>query len=476
MTSSGDTSPVAAHHPQCPHDRAGALAARAPGAWPLLGHLPQLCARPLSFLGGLPRYGDLVEVRLGRRRGFVVCRPELARQVLADDRTFDRVGPLHERVRAAMGNGLATCAHADHARQRPMVQPAFRQDRVRAYAPLMRQEIAAVLDGWQDGHVVDVVDEMFSLTTAVAVRTLFSHGLDATSARVLRDSLDVFLRGSYARALLPNLDRLPLPANRRYAAALAHWRAEVSRIIDRHRRAGTDGSDLLSALLAARDEEGRALTEQELHDQVAVLVLAGAETTSATLAWALHLLARAPDERARLHAEADTVLAGRTATWDDVQRLEHTTRVVRETLRLLPPAWLLPRTAVRDTELAGRRIPAGSIVAYSPYVVHRRSDLHQDADRFRPDRWRRGADGATQVPRGSFLAFGSGSTRCLGEGFALTEAVLALASIAARWELVPVKGKVRAAPRSVLCPRTLPMRLHRRTGRPAQSPASTSEA
>ncbi len=441
---------------------------RAPGAWPLVGHLPQLYARPLPFLDTLARYGDLVEVRIGRRSAFVVCHPDLARQVLADGRTFDRAGLLFERIRTAMGNGLATCVHTDHLRQRPMVQPAFRQDRLRGYVPLMRQEISTALDRWSDGQVVDVVDEMFSLTTAVAVRTLFSHSLDARSAAVLRDCLDVFLRGSYTRALLPALEKLPLPANIRYANALTRWRFEVSRIIDEHRSSApaADHPDLLSALLAARDEHGGALSEQELHDQVAVLVLAGAETTSAVLAWSLHLLAAAPQAQAQLHTEADTVLGGRAASWEDLPRLEHTTRVIRETLRLLPPAWLLPRTAVRDTELAGQRIPAGSTVAYSPYIVHRRSDLHPDANRFLPERWQHRDDGTTGVPKGAFLAFGAGRTKCVGETFGLTEAVLALASIAARWTLTPLPhSRARALPRSVLSARTLPMRLSHRTPR-----------
>ncbi|MYW04875.1 cytochrome P450 [Streptomyces sp. SID3343] len=469
-------------HPQPPRSTATATrAARAPGGWPVVGHLPHLLRAPLSFLGSLPAHGDLVEIRLGPRPAFVLCHPELAKQVMADGRTFDRIGPLYEGSRAALGNGLATCPHADHRRQRLLMQPAFRAEHLAGYADVMRAGIATVVDRWQPGAVVDIVDEMFALTTTVAVRTLFGSDVDDHDIGELRDSLDTFLRGVYVRALLPAVDSVPTPNSRRYARALATWRTHVTRIVADRRAGGadqaerTDGHDLLSRLIAARDDDGGAMTERELHDQVAVLILAGAETTSSTLAWTLHLVANHPDAERALHAEVDAVLDGGIATLDDVPRLPWTTKVIRESLRLYPPAWVLPRTTTRDVDLAGRRVRAGSTIVFSPYILHRHPGFHDDPDRFRPERHSTGVgDSDRSAPdpwsRSSFVPFGSGPNKCIGDTFALTETTLALASIAARWRLRPADSRpVRPVPRSVLTPSRLRMRP---TPRHAHPPAA----
>jgi pentalenene oxygenase len=189
---------------------------RAPGAWPLLGHMVALQRRPLALLDSLPAHGDLVEIRLGPRPAYVVCHPGLARQVLTDFRLFDRTGLVYERVRAAMGNGLASAVHQDHRRQRLIMQPAFRREHLRGYVAVMRQEITAAMARWHDGDRVDLVDEMFTLTTTIALRALFSSQLDPDQAELLRRAFDAFLRGIYTRAVLPLAGHLPTPGNRRY--------------------------------------------------------------------------------------------------------------------------------------------------------------------------------------------------------------------------------------------------------------------
>ncbi|MCA6093814.1 cytochrome P450 [Streptomyces sp. SCA3-4] len=447
-----------------PLDSAPLRPALAPGSWPLVGHLFRFGRDPLRFLGSLPAHGDLVEIRLAVQNVHVLCHPDLARRALADGRTFDRTGPIYDRIRTDMGNGLATCAHTDHRRQRLLMQPAFRRDRLSRYAAVMQEEIAALADRWRPGQVVDVVDAMFALTTSIAVRTLFSSRVDESTAAGLRHCLDVFLRGSYTRVLLPFTTALPTPANRRFTRALAQWRAYVGGVVADGRQRQSGPPDLLSSLLEARDDEQSGMSERELADQIAVLVLAGAETTSAALAWSWHLLGAHPTAEEELLAEAGAVLGGAVATWQDLPRLVHTDRVVREALRLYPPAWALPRTVTRATELAGRTLPAGSTVLFSPYILHRRAGTYPEPDRFRPERWRPDpVSGRCPVPATDFFPFGAGATKCIGESFALTEASLALASLASRWRLRPVPGaSVQPAARSVLCPRTLPMRV---TGR-----------
>ena len=214
----------------------------------------------------------------------------------------------------------------------------------------------------------------------------------------------------------------------------------------------------MSRLLAARDKQG--VTDQELSDQVAVLLLAGGETTSAALVWSLHLLAGHPEVLDALHAEVDAVLGGGVAGWEHLSRLDLTSRVVREALRLYPPAWIVIRTCERETRLAGRTLPVGSMLLFSSYVLHRRPSFFPRPHQFDPGRWLeladgrsgRGAGGVAASHRSSFLPFGAGATKCIGEEFGLAEATLALASICARWKLTPEPGHTASpAARAVLC-------------------------
>ncbi|MFD0151004.1 cytochrome P450 [Streptomyces sp. NPDC055721] len=427
----------------------------APGAWPLLGHLPYLVTGPLAFLDSLPGHGDVVRVRMGPRDLHVVSDPGLVRRVLTDRRTFDRGGVLYDKVRAVLGNGLATCPNDEHRWQRRTLQPAFHHALMERYAATMTAETEALTARWRPGSVVDVTEEMFRLTTAVAVRTLFSAGITVHAAEELRAALDVLLRGVYTRVVAPAIDLVPSPARRRYRRALARWRAGVSAIVAAYRAAGVDHGDALSLLLAARDGQGRPLSDDELGDQVATLVLAGAETTSSVVAWALRLLADHPEAEARLHAELDTVLGGRPVTGAELPGLPCTGDVIREVLRLYPPAWAVTRTAIRETELAGRLLPPGSTVMCCLYLVHRRPGLFRDPDLFDPGRWAAG-----EVPREAYVPFGLGATKCIGDVFGMTEATLALASVTSRWRLTPVSRRPpRPVPRIVLSPGPVPMLL-----------------
>jgi cytochrome P450 len=440
---------------------------RAPGAWPVLGHVAALRRRPLGLLDSLSACGDLVEIRLGPRPAFVLCHPDLTRQVLTDFRGFDRTGLLYDRVRMAMGNGLATASREDHRRQRLIMQPSFGRAYLRGYVDVMHREITATMERWRQGDHVDMVGEMFKLTTGVALRALFSARLDTGEAEQLRQAFDIFLRGIYARAVLPVAGSLPTPGNRRYVRAVADWRDQVARLINGYRlddrlQTESGSGDLMSRLLMARDEDGQGMSDAELADQVAVLVLAGGETTSAAVVWGLSLLSDHPRVLDALQAEADAVLGRRVGGWDDLPRLDLTARVVREALRLYPPAWAIPRTVARETTLAGHVLPAGSMVIFSPYVVHRRPDVYPDPLRFDPDRWLPPAYGAAAVRRASYLPFGAGPTKCIGQDFGFAEATLILASIAARWNVLPDTRTVTPAVRAVLVPRAFRVHLSRR--------------
>lgn len=425
--------------------------ARAPGSLPLLGHSFRLHRDPLRFLAGLPAYGDLVEIGVGPLRGVVVCDPGLTHQVFTDLRTFDRVGVIYERVRAAMGKGLATAVHAEHLRQRRTVQPAFHPAHLPGYATVMRDRTAALTARWRDGQCVDMAEEMFRLTTSVALRALFSSHIEDDAAERLRDAFDVFLRGTFPRVTLPGFDRLPLPVNRRYAVALRQWRTQVRDLITRYRATDGDHDDLMGRLLAAPEE----LTDAELADEVAVMLLAGAETTSSALSWTIYLLCRHPDVLAAVRDEADNAPVNGAGP----PKLDLTARVILESLRLYPPSWVLLRSATTDTRLGGHVIRAGTMVILSSYALHRNPEFFPRPERFEPDRWSAG------VTRHAYLPFGGGATKCVGEQFALAEMAVALATILTDWtpSLVDPDTPPATNVRLVLAPRHLPVRLRRRS-------------
>ncbi|MER7669935.1 cytochrome P450 [Kitasatospora sp. NPDC096128] len=432
----------------------------APGALPLLGHAPALLRNPPDFVAGLAAHGDLVRLRLGPLDAYVACHPDLVRRLLTEDRTFDKGGVIVEKAREAFGNGLATCPAAAHRRQRRMIQPAFHRDRLPGYAAMMAEEIAGTTARWRDGDVVDVPAAMYRLSTAVTARCLFAAHERAGSLPV-HAAMDEVAHGVARRMMLPlpGADRIPTPGNRRFARARRDLREITRRLTADYRAAGTDHHDLLSVLLGARDEDGHGLSDEEIHDQVVTFLLAGMETTAATLSWAWTLLAANPAVRARLHTELDTVLDGRPACHQDLPALPLTARIISETLRLYPPAWILSRTAATDTELGGHPLPAGATILYSPYLLHRRADLFPCPDRFDPDRW---LTTARPTP-GVYTPFGLGARRCIGDAFGTTEAALALAGIAARWTVTPTRGRpVRPHRSASLSPRPFTATLARR--------------
>ncbi|MEU3910412.1 cytochrome P450 [Streptomyces sp. NPDC029721] len=415
----------------------------APGALPLLGHVLPLLRDPLGFLTRLPRHGDLLQIRLGPLPVIVVCDPVLTGQVLRDDRTFDKGGPVFDRGREIVGNGLVSCPHADHRRQRRLLQPAFHPARLPGYAQAATARAAETTGSWQDGQILDVVPAMQELIAGITTDTLFSTTAPpAVLTRALADLNTIVHSLSVQMATPSPLNRLPLPAFRRYNRARARLPRTLHRIVTGRRASGVDHGDLLSMLLAARDPDsgpaGQRLTDAEITDQIITFFLAAVETTASALASALHLLGQHPEVEARLHEEVDAVLGGRPATHADLPRLELTGRILTETLRLWPPVSFLTRRCTADTRLGPYRITAGKTVVYSPYLIHHQADLYPDPDRFDPDRW--APDNPAPPRREMFLPFAGGARKCIGDRFATNTATLILATVATRWRLQTLPG------------------------------------
>lgn len=436
-------------------ERLSGRVADAPGAWPLLGHLPQLRRGPLEFMKSLSGHGGLVRIRLGPVRAYVVCEPGLVQQMLREPAAFDKGGMLFDKARQIVANGLATSAWAEHQRQRPLVQPAFTRARLEAYTPVMAQEANALIETWQAERPVDIVEQMVALFARITARTLFGSDLDRASIATVQQAIPIVAEGVYRQMTAPLRvwEKLPTSANRKYHRAAADLHAVIDQVIEEHRGDKGDrhdGEDMLSALLEAREGEDR-LSEGEVHEQIFTFMMAGVETTATAMSWTLHLLARHPEAQERLHAEISGVLRGQVPTVKDLSRLEYTRGVLTEAMRLYPPVWLLTRVATADADLGEWRVPAGSAVVFSPYMLHNDARLFPDPERFDPDRWcsPRG-DKAGQ--RGLFQ-FGGGARKCIGDVFSLTEEMIALVAISTRWRLTPGPGpEPRPVAKAVLTP------------------------
>ncbi|XVV07562.1 cytochrome P450 [Actinosynnema sp. CA-248983] len=416
----------------------------APGGWPVVGHAWPMMRDPVRFTGSLSGLGDLVEVRLGPVRALVPCHPELLWRVLTDDRVFDKGGPLFDRVRATIGNGVGSCPYADHRRQRRLIQPAFHHSRLDRYTEVMAQEAAALASRWRNRQVVDVYPALFGAALRTVLRSLFTTRADDTSVDRMRRSVETLLHQITARMFVPNvLQRLPLPVNRRFDRALTDLRHDIDTLVADYRHTDDDRGDLLSSLLSARDHDER-LTDTEVSDQALTMLVAGSDSVAATVSWALHLLDRHPNVRATLHREVDTVLGGEPARATDLPNLPHTGRVVTEALRFYPPGWLFTRITTEDVDLGGHRLPAGTTVAFCPSAIHLRAEVHDRPDTFDPDRWL--PERARHLPRGAFVTFGGGARKCAGQDFGLAESTLLLATLASRWRL---RGAPGSDPRPV---------------------------
>ncbi|MGW6541973.1 cytochrome P450 [Streptomyces massasporeus] len=431
----------------------------APGIFPSIGHGIALFRRPLEFLNSLRAQGDLVEIRLGPQRAWMVCHPELVHRMLRDTLTFDKGGPQYERLRALMGDGVVTCPHAEHRRQRRLLQPTFRPSRVAAQTDAMAEEAAALCRDWRTGQEVDVSAATLGLTTRLISRLLLSDSLAPAAVDEVRHCLAAIVRGLFVRTVVPvdALFRLPTPANRRYRRAVERVRELIDAAIAERRR-GTARDDLLGLLLMAAEagDGGVQVTDREVHDQLVSLLLTGSESPSMCLASTFSLLAQHPQVERRLHAEVDTVLAGRLPDADDLPRLVYTRSVLTESLRHSPPGWLFTRVTTREAELAGRRLPRGTTVVYSPYLLHHDPASFPEPDRFLPERWLEGE--AATGPHGALIPFAAGSRKCVGDLFSMAEMTVALATVAGRWRLRHPAGRV-APPRpgATLGPRSLTM-------------------
>jgi cytochrome P450 len=432
----------------------------------VMGNMREFNSDSLGFVERCAReFGDVVRTRFLYVPALFLFNPEHIEYVLAaGSKNFIKAASLRSPFfQRLVGNGLVTSEGDFWRRQRRLAQPAFHRDRVEAYAETMVGFTEGATARWQDGQALDVHEEMMLLTQRVVAQTLFSADVSGDS-REIGDALSNIVRPFASQATLKWIldNRLPTPAHLRFNRDVRRIDRFVYRLIAERRASGEDTGDLLSMLLAAQDEDGSGMTDRQLRDELMTIFLAGHETTALALTWAWYLLARNPEAEAKLAAELSEVLGGRAPRVDDLPRLRYAEWVVKESMRLYPPAWGVGREAARECEVGGYRVPKGMQVFLFQWVVQRDPRWFKDPLAFRPERW--GEESISGLPKYAYFPFGGGPRLCVGNYFATMEAVLALATIARRFRLRLVsEAPPELIPAMSLRPKGgMPMRLEKR--------------
>jgi cytochrome P450 len=400
---------------------------------PVVGSAIDVLRDPLGFLDRISReHGDTVEFGLPGQRIILFNHPDAIEQVLVTERDRLIKDKLTRELSLMLGNGLLVSEGTFWRKQRRLAQPGFHRERVAAYGDVMVSYAERAIASWHDGETRDVHKDMMRLTLDVVAKTLFGVEI-AEVARKIEHALETLMeRFSGAGTVIPIA--LPTPGNFRAKRAIAELDEVVYGIIRERRRSGDEG-DLISMLIAATSDEDGAMDDVQLRDEAMTLLLAGHETTALTLGFALHLLARHPHVAEKLATEIEQVLGDRPATAADMPRLRYAEGIVRESMRLYPPAWALGREAIAPCTIGGYPIEKGTQLWVAQWVVHRDARWFPEPEVFRPERWEN--DFAKSLPRQAYFPFGGGPRVCIGNAFAMMEAVLILVTIARRFRVTP---------------------------------------
>jgi cytochrome P450 len=411
------------HHPPTPKGN------------PFLGNWQQYTRNPLEFLQDSMRtYGDVFRVRFAYLYSYMFMHPDVSHEILAKQAQAFEKDPITRRsLGRIIHQGLTVDEGESWQRQRRLMQPAFHVSRINSYVQMMVQYTEQMLASWREGEIFDVNQELIALTLRIVAQALFGTDVMEATSQVSKSM--AFLEESFTKesSSLPVPYWLPTPHNLAVNRILQGLDILVWHIIAEHRSAGKDTGDLLSMLLLAQDEDGSQMSDQQLHDEVLTLLLAGHETTANALVWACYLLAQHPEVAEKLREEVDSVLGKRAPTLEDLPRLQYVDMVIKETLRFYPPAWILGRQAMQDVELGGYQIRRGTMIFVSPYIQHHDSRWFEQPEEFLPERF--SEENEKKIRAHAYIPFGAGPRACIGSRFTLTEQKVVLTLLAQKCKL-----------------------------------------
>jgi len=419
-------------------------------------------------------YGNIAHYRFMGTPIIFLNHPDYIREVLVTQAASFIKERTVRRMKILLGEGLITSDDPIHIRQRRIVAPAFHRQRIAAYADEIVSSAQHHSAQWQPAQAIDISAAMMSLSLEIVARTLFDTEV-TDDIRRINDEVNAIMDLYNFLVAFPRMENflhLPIPGIVKFRRSRARLDAVVNRLIAERRAefasqrdAASDRGDVLSMLIRSQDEDGSALTDEQVRDEVLTIFLAGYETTANALAWTWYLISQNPEAETKLHAELDMVLGTgelhRLPTLADYPNLRYTEQVFAESMRLYPPAWAMGRMSTQPVTLGPYRIPPGAHFFMSQYMISRTPEFYPDPLRFDPDRFTPEAKAAR--PRFTYFPFGAGSRQCIGESFAWMEGVLAIATIASRWRMTyldsapPVpQAKITLRPRDPMMMRLSP--------------------
>ncbi len=373
---------------------------------------------PVAYLQNLQRtYGNFVHYRHGPAHCYLVNDPDLIRMVLVDQTDkLARADVVGRSLGKFLGNGLLIASGEAHHAQRRTMQPMFTPSYIAGYAQIMGNCADELTAGWGNGESRDVAQEMADLSMNIIYQTLFG-----SQPGELHDSVRSGI-GTLQAYSGEMLKRTPQISEAECQTAVEQLDGAVQTLIDQHRREQLP-DDFLSRLMTAPTADGHPFSATQVRDEAVTLMVAGQETTAVALAWTLYLLALHPEiqERVRQEAQKSESLA--------LSDYPLTENVLKESLRLYPPAWLIGRTPLAPFEINGYLIQPGDTIAVSPYVLHHSSEAFPEPERFWPERF------DVEPPRYTYLPFGAGAYVCIGQPFAMQEMLIVIRSILRNWRV-----------------------------------------
>jgi cytochrome P450 len=401
---------------------------------PIVGHALAYNRDPLALIEFAASWGPVTEVRLGPLKALIVREPsDIERLVMGENKrlTKDKTTLMLRRI---LGDGLLTSDGETWQRHRKLISPIFQPSSVAGLGSIMVDVTERHARRIQCETPRELHADMTRLTADIVTSALFASDLGAQAAKV-GPAIEMLIEyyGQGFGMLFPWFERLPLPSNKRAFTALESLDSILLDIVQRARKQNRLGSDLLSMLLAARDDAGKGFGDQELRDHLMTFFLAGHETTALALTFTFALLSKNPDVETRLRAEISNVLGDRRPEASDLSRLPYARAIILESMRLYPPAWAIGREALEPLTVAGYHIPKGGQLWLAQWINHRDPRYFPEPLRFRPERWLDGLE--RSIPRFAYYPFGGGHRICIGNHFAMMEAILTMVTLMRRFRI-----------------------------------------
>ncbi|MFN8576357.1 MAG: cytochrome P450 [Candidatus Sericytochromatia bacterium] len=392
---------------------------------------------PLKFLEQITdKYGEFVKFKLGPENVILVHDPELIKDVfVTNHHKFIKSRGL-QMAKIVLGEGLLTSEHELHTRQRKMIQPSFSAKKINYYSEIMTDFTLKYSNSLKNGDEKDISKEMMSLTLDIVCKALFDTDVEADTKK-LQESLEILIAmfDEITNPLYYLLKNTPLPKYKRFYEAKDFVDEIILKMIKERRGNSQDRNDLLSTMLNAQDEDDKkGMSDNQIKDETLTLFMAGHETTANLLTWTLYLISQNSRVEANIIKEIEQVVGDRTPNYNDIHNFTYLRKVLTESMRIYPPAWIIGRINTEEHLLNEYHIPKGTIFLSSQYIMHRSSKYYKSPLKFIPERWN--DDRKNDIPKYAYFPFGTGPRVCIGEQFAWAEGILILSILLKKWRFV----------------------------------------